>query len=99
MTTQVAPPPSNLPPAHPTVEEQLATALSDLTTGLSSYKRARGEVESAKEAEAAQEVRLGELRVITTDSEKTTEGVRNILSASIDSVRGVLSALKATLTD
>ena len=93
MTTQVAPSPPS------TVEEQLATALSGLTTGLSAYKRARGEVEAAKDAESAQEVRLGELRQLTVDSERTTEGVRNTLSVSIDAVRGVLSALKATLTD
>ena len=97
MTTQVQNPPPA--PEPPTVEEQLATALSGLTTGLSAYKRAKGEVTAAKEAEATQEVRLSELRVLTADSEKSTEGVRSTLSASIDAVRGVLSSLKATLTD
>ena len=99
MTQQSPPAPQQDPPAPPTVEEQLSSALSGLTTGLAAYKRAKGEVTAANEAESAQKVRLSELRVLTETAESDSEGVRNVLFSSIDGLRGVLSALKASITD
>ena len=85
------------PPA--TVEEQLSTSLSDLTTGLSAFKRAKGEVTAAQEAESAQQARISELRVLRETAESDSEDVRDTLTAAIDALRGVLSALKASITD
>ena len=85
-------------PASPTVEEQLSTSLSSLTTSLASFKRAKGEVTAAQEAETAHQTRLAELQVLTETAESDSEGVRNTLSAAIDAVSGVLTALKASLT-
>ena len=87
------------PAPAPTVEEQLSTSLSGLTTGLSAYKRAKGEVTAAQEAETTQRVRLSELVVLTETAESDSEDVRDTLTAAIDGLRGVLSALKASITD
>ena len=87
------------PAPAPTVEEQLSTALSGLTTGLSGYKRSKGEVTAAQEAESAQQTRLAELRVLTETAESDSDDQRDTLSAACDSVIGVLSTLKASITD
>ena len=72
--------------------------MSSLTTGLAAFKRAKGEVVSAQEAETAHQTRLSELRVLTETAESDSEGVRDTLSAAIDAVSGVLSALKSSIT-
>ena len=100
MPTKKNTPVNQAPPAPPaTVEEQLSTSLSGLTAGLSAFKRAKGEVTAAKEAESAQIVRLAELHVSTETAESDSEGARDTLSAACDAVIGVLSALKASITD
>ena len=87
------------PAPAPTIDEQLSTALSGLTTSLSAHKRAKGEVTTAQEAESAQQTRLAELRVLTETAESDSEGMRDTLTAAIDALRGVLSVLKTSITD
>ena len=100
MPTKKTPPVAKAKPTPaPTVEDQLSTSLSALTMGLAAFKRAKGEVTAAQEAEAAHQTRLAELRVLTTTAESDSDDVQDTLSAAIDSVIGVLSALKASITE
>ena len=86
------------PAPAPTIDEQLSTELSGLTTSAAAYKRAKGEVTAAQDAETAQQTRLGELRVLTETAESDSAGAGGILSGSVDSLVGVLRALQASIT-
>ena len=87
------------PPPVPTLEDQISTALSGLTTSHAAFKRSKGEVVSAQEAETAQQTRLSELRTLTATAESDSEGMRDTLSAACDSMIGVLSTLKTSIAD
>ena len=87
------------PASSATIEEQLSTSLSSLTTGLSAFKRAEGGVTAALEAETAQQTRLAELRVLTETAESDSADEQVLLIEAIDAVSSVLITLKASITD